>query len=129
MANNKYKYYVVKDGKIASKEFKEFKLAVPTLLTLVDGCRSFNAYCAIVKLKEDKDLSRISIPNAEKSEYYTFVRFGSKIGSQNGPNTKESSIEDLKKQLSTYGGNHCEFMGIVKSDNAKKTFEQIKSLN
>lgn len=129
MANNKYKYYIVKDGKIASKEFNEFNLAIPTLLALVDGYKKFDAYCAIVKLKEDKDLSRITIPKAEKSVYYTFARFGSKSGAQNGPYTKESSIEALKKQLATYGGNHCEFLGIVKSDNAKKTFEQIKSLN
>ncbi len=129
MANSKYKYYIVKDGKIASREFKEFNLAIPTLLTLVDGYKKFDAYCAIVKLKEDKDLSRITVPKAEKSEYYTFARFGSKNGAQNGPYTKESSIEALKKQLITYGGNHCEFLGIIKSDNSKKTFEQIKSLN
>lgn len=132
MANKKYKYFVIKDKKIVSSEFKEFKLAVPTFLHLLKS-DNFNSHLAIIKFNETKDIaSRIEeIEKDKNSNYYILTKFGSKNGIESGPFTLEDIKQEAEKTINTYSGNHCEFLGIIKATQkeSKKLFNKVKSLN
>lgn len=114
MANNKYRYYVVVDGKIVYDEFRNFEDAIPTFLHQFNYSK-LSSYLAIIKAESKNDIEKVNIINDKNSNFYILAKFGSNNGSLDGPINDDDICNKVNKTLKTYGSNHCKFFGVVKT--------------
>jgi len=126
MGNNKYKYYVITNGKIVSNGFDEFIKTVPAFFQRLE--KGFNNYVAIIKTDDLSKVQKIKISNNKNSNYNILIKFDfKKKGMLDISINKDQLSKKVEKYLNGYGANHCHFFGVVKCDKeeAIKIYDNI----